>query len=276
MENDTKPLITIIMSILNVADDLKISLDNFDRQTFRDFELIIADGMSKDNPTAHVVGRSFPIRHFIQPDKGIYDAWNKVLPDARGDWIIFMGAGDEFDGPDVLERCAEYLRKMPEDVPMAYGQVKIIGENDQVVDMAGLPWPEATKRIQAMDMFPHQATFQRRSTLARYGDFAAEFRIAGDLEMILRLAAHHPPVYFPVTIAHFKYGGTSSHFKNRYKMTREAHLVLKRHGIPHRSRFKLLKAWIISFLWRRLPNNAVNRISDVYRSLLGKKVRYGK
>lgn len=268
------PLFTIVMAIRNVGTDLQESLDSFERQSYKNFEVVVADCNSTDDPSQYMSGRPFPIRHVVQGDKGIFDAWNKVLPLARGEWINFMGAGDHFVTDRTLDEVAVVLKAMPEDVLMAYGLVDVIGENDEVVRRCGAPWPQARIEIGRFDMFPHQATFQRRSTLDRFGLFDDTYRIAGDTEMILRLAAWRAPEHFSILVAHFRYGGTSSIPKNRLASVREMHRVMTRYGVPNQAWRFMPKARVVDFLYRTLPQDKLQRVIDLYRGMTGRKPRF--
>ena len=273
-EDRPSPFVTIVVAIRNVAAELKDSLDTFSRQTRRDFEVLIADCNSADDPAQHFAGRDYPITHVVQSDTGIYDAWNKVLPQARGEWLIFLGAGDTFAAADTLEKAVHILGNLPDQVLMAYGQVNVVGENGEVLRQCGAPWPLALAEISRFDMFPHQATFQRRRTLAEYGLFDASYRIAGDTDMILRLAAKHAPFHFDLTVANFRYGGTSSSPNGRLSSIREMIRVMKAHGVPNRSTKFLVKAATLDLMNRLLPERVLHRMINFYRVVTGRKARY--
>lgn len=268
------PLFTIIVSIRNAADDLKQTLDNFSDQTGASFEVLIPDCNSTDDPAQHFGGRAYPIGHVVQPDTGIYDAWNKVLPQARGEWVIFMGAGDTFVANDVLARAAKILNHLPDDVLMAYGRVNVVAENGEIVRQSGAPWSEALDEITRFDMFPHQATFQRNRSFAQHGLFDARYRIAGDTDMILRLAQIQPPVHFPLTIANFQYGGTSSTPRHRLSTIREMSRGMERYGIANAGIKAHIKAVVLVAMHRTLPQSLLHRMIDVYRLATGRKRRY--
>lgn len=272
----TTPFFTILVAIRNVGTDLRESLDSFERQSWRDFEVVIADCNSTDNPEQYIKDRPFPIRHVVQGDKGIYDAWNKVLPLARGEWINFMGAGDHFVTDHTLEEVAGALKAMPEDVLMAYGLVDVVGENDEVVLSAGLPWEAQLREIAEFGMYPHQATFQRRDTFERFGYFDDSFRIASDVEMLLRLAKHKTPEYFSVKVANFQFGGASNVPKNKLRALEERNAILHLHGVNPRSYgFFKVKAVAVDFLYRTLPEDKLRRVIDLYRVVTGRKPRFG-
>ncbi|MBC2835120.1 glycosyltransferase [Gemmobacter straminiformis] len=265
---------TIVVSIRNAAVDLSKTLDNFALQTFVNFEVLIADCNSTDDPAQYVTARPYPIVHIVQTDYGIYDAWNRVLPQARGRWVIFMGAGDTFKCPNTLQDAAEFLSRLPDNVLMAYGRVDVLGENGNLMYDCGAPWSQALNHIRRFELFPHQATFQRTDTFTRFGLFDAQYRIAGDRDMILRLAAVFEPVFFPQTVANFRYGGTSSVPEKRLMSIFEMSAVMAKHNIKPKSSFPLIKATVLNLLTYVLPESVLYRMVDAYRIATGRKRRY--
>lgn len=95
--------LTIITVCFNAADDLKKTLDSILTQTFTDFEYLVVDGGSKDNTLALLefykplfAKENKVFRYVSEPDQGTYDAMNKGIQLAKGEWINYMNAGDSF------------------------------------------------------------------------------------------------------------------------------------------------------------------------------------
>ncbi len=273
--NQLSPLVTIVVAIRNVGIDLKQTLDDFDTQGFQNFEVLIADCNSTDDPGQYLIDRRYPIRHVMQGDTGIYDAWNKVLPLAQGEWLLFMGAGDTFVAPDVLECVASHLSVITDDVLMAYGKVDVMGENGKVVQSCGAPWPTMRADLTHFGIYPHQATFQRRRTLDLYGTFNDQYRICGDIEMVLRLAGHQDPVFIPVVVAHFQFGGTSTVMHNRLSTIRERHRAMLEHGLAHSYWKHWAKANVSRLIAIVLSERSMQQLVDAYRHFVGREKRFG-
>ena len=87
--------ISIIIATWNAAKTLRTCLDSIVPQLNKDVELILVDGGSKDetNEIIDSYGDKVSV-HISEPDKGIYDAWNKGVKVAKGDWVMFVGADD--------------------------------------------------------------------------------------------------------------------------------------------------------------------------------------
>ncbi|MDR2799848.1 MAG: glycosyltransferase, partial [Desulfovibrio sp.] len=176
---------SLIIATLNAGKRLEKALSSIFGQTWPEYEVIVQDGGSADNTLdlpARYAGR-LSLRS--EPDCGIYDAWNRAVERASGDWGLFLGADDRLLGTDVLARCARHLETLPEGIVFAYGDLLegngfwrrlLIRRSLRTVytmmtDTIGLPFP---------------STFTRMSAL-RTHRFDTSFRIAGDHEFTARL-----------------------------------------------------------------------------------------
>lgn len=111
--------ITIVTVVRNDRAGLQRTCDSIARQGSADFEWWVVDGASTDGTAqlAQALQAQFTRGNVIsEPDRGLYDAMNKGLRAARGDYILFLNAGDQFAGPDVLERIADALRGSDTDI----------------------------------------------------------------------------------------------------------------------------------------------------------------
>lgn len=267
---------TIVIAIRNAAKEMAATLDNLDAQSFRDIEVIIADCNSTDNPGQYLQNRAYPIQHVVQDDKGIYDAWNKVLPLAQGEWVSFMGAGDQYATEQTLTQVAEILNALPNETLMAYGKIDVLGENGKVLHSAGLPWPAQLRGTACFDnMYPHQSTFQRRRSFSEYGYFDSSFAIAGDLEMALRLSMAREPIFFDLKVASFGLGGVCSKPVNKLRTFKEVASALRRYNIQRRNGlFAFWKSGTVALLTRFLPQSLLHVVVDFYRQMTGRKPRF--
>src|SRR5882757_1455688 len=104
------PLISIVTSTYNAAAGLPYTMRSIFRQTSLDYEWIVIDGGSTDG-TVDLLKQyqDMPLFWISEKDRGIYDAWNKACRIARGQWLIFLGAGDELASASVLEEISEIL-----------------------------------------------------------------------------------------------------------------------------------------------------------------------
>ena len=106
---------SVVTITYNAADVLKPTLDSVLRQSFPTIEHIIVDGASTDNTLAIAdaykelsdsAENGHVVRIKSEPDKGLYDAMNKGLARANGDYVVFLNAGDRFPAADTIEKVA--------------------------------------------------------------------------------------------------------------------------------------------------------------------------
>lgn len=113
--------ITVITICYNAQKEIEMTMRSVLEQTFGDYEYIIVDGKSEDNTLAVIkkVRDEYPdkkVKFFSEPDKGIYDAMNKGIRLASGEWVCMMNAGDRFASNTVLRNVFQ----MPIDENIAF------------------------------------------------------------------------------------------------------------------------------------------------------------
>lgn len=142
-----------------------------------------------------------------EEDKGIYDAMNKGLGRAKGDWIFFMGSDDAFYSDDVLQTIAETIEKNTGAL-LVYGNVQLnkpIGYHHTGLIYAG----EFDAEKLLKKNICHQSAFYHRSLFATYGLFKTAYPIFADYDFNLRCFNRIKSVYLDCLIAHFNVGGLS-------------------------------------------------------------------
>lgn len=262
--------ISIITITYNNLSGLRKTAESVARQSYRDFEWVIVDGDSTDGTKAYlealrkngacfvggkvnsasaVSGESCAcpvdmdtqclpeeIRIVSEPDKGVYDAQNKGIRLATGDYCFFLNAGDCFCGAEVLalmfgamEGKEDYERvcgcgKSGEGIGSVRGEsgtgLPIVYGNEVVVDAAGkrVDYCRGVENPGFVDLYnscmKHQATFIPRALFAQYGDYDISLRICADWEWFFRVIAFHDEVhlvYKDVDVSLFENTGLSYH-----------------------------------------------------------------
>jgi glycosyltransferase involved in cell wall biosynthesis len=201
---------SIVTVTKNAAPTLAACIDSVARQTYRDKEYIVVDAASTDATLAiidrhrHVVTRCIS-----EPDNGIYNAMNKGVALATGDFIYFIGADDYFVDPAVLDDVAAFLADNP-GCDYLYGGISVRHPDGRVTDFLPPPPPEALEFL-VCGCLPHQASFASRRAFALAGDFDERYRIAGDYDWFLRVVSHPELVTRRIdrTIASFRVDGRS-------------------------------------------------------------------
>lgn len=199
---------SIIVPTLNSGSSISFAIESILNQTFQAFEIIIVDGLSVDD-TLNIAMRfgDERIKVVSQKDKGIYDAMNKGIEIANGEYLYFMGSDDTFYGSNVLNNIKERLATANPRV--LYGNVRMRGSNQWVPDGLIHAGEFNLKRLLSHNI-SHQAIFYHRSVFNELGKFNIKYPIFADYDMNLRCFASYPFVYIDEIVANFKVGGASS------------------------------------------------------------------
>lgn len=255
MQNDLstsgQPLITVIIAVYNGAATLQQCIDSVLQQTYRNIELIVIDGGSLDatmNVLAPYLDR---LNYWVsEPDKGIYDAWNKGLAQTHGEWVCFLGADDYFWDDTVLAKAALTLISLPADIRVAYGKIMVVDEHNAVLHDSGQPWSAIGHRFRSLMCIPHPATMHRASLFARHGKFDDTFLIAGDYDLLLReLKAGQAWFMEGLVTAGVRQGGISTDPANILLAMHEIRRAQKKQDITFPP---LLWLWTIAKVYLRL------------------------
>ena len=233
--------LSIITINYNNAEGLRKTLASVASQTFRDFEHIIVDGGSTDGSVEIIreytsangaqrggcqtgqksqTGRTKEcpqIRWISEKDRGIYDAQNKGIRLAHGEYCYFLNAGDTFCNEHVLELIFKpltfNLSPLTSTPDILYGNEIIVDGNGQRVGIArGVENPNFVDLYNSC--MKHQASFIRRELFERYGMYDDTMRICADFDWFFRVIAFHDDVtlqYKDVDIAYFENTGLSYH-----------------------------------------------------------------
>lgn len=274
-------LISVIVPVLNSAPTLSQCIHSVTSQTYADKELIVLDGGSTDGSMAIIKANAGGIAHWSsEPDLGIFDAFNKGIRRATGQWLYFFGADDFFASPEVLDKVAGYLKSAHADTRIAYGQVSLLGDAGEVLRLLGEPWQSARRKFRAYMPISHQGVFHHRSLFDRRGTFDTSYRFAGDYDLLLGEIQENEALFIPDTIiAMHRSGGASGKAENEIRVLWELRKAQRKHGItipPLGWATRLLAAWTHAILRRTLGQKAGMAIIDRLRRLVGKQPHWTK
>lgn len=238
----TGSTLTIVIATYNCASDLESCLSSIYAQTYPHIEIVISDGGSTDGTVDVIEAHADRLGGWLsEPDKGIYDAWNKALPMVSGEWVYFLGADDTLYDPDSIAQAMTALDQIPEGALVAYAQTQFV-RTDGTTRIMGEPWDETRRQMRAQMALPHQAVFHAHALFDRFGGFDGTFQIAGDYKLIMTSLQDVDPVFLgPIIIANQHAGGKSGLRRNRVSALREFRAVQKDLGLP------MSPAWLWSF-----------------------------
>lgn len=242
--------ITYITITYQAETTLGPTLDSVLGQDYEHIEHIIVDGASTDgtlNLATDYAHRSdakacgHRVLITSEPDQGIYDAMNKGLRSATGDYVCFLNAGDRLptthtasDIARVVEQAVDVAMQQP---AVVYGDTDIVDQQGRFLAHRHLSAPERLGwRSFCRGMLVCHQAFYARSDYAVQTPFDTNFRFSADVDWCIRIMrqAHHdraPLVNAHAVVAHYLGEGTTT--RNHKASLRERFAVMRRHyGLP--------------------------------------------
>ena len=181
--------ISIITVTYNAASVLKRTLDSVKAQSWQQIEHLIIDGASKDETIsmAETYKAQCPYEVVIlsEPDKGLYDAMNKGLRLATGDYLVFLNAGDTLHAADTLETIVHSAQPLP---GVLYGDTAITDEQGNFLHLRRLRPPKklSWKSFRQGMLVCHQA-FYALTDIAKDLPYDPRYRYSADVDWCIRV-----------------------------------------------------------------------------------------
>lgn len=183
-----QPKFSIITVTYNAEEVLERTIQSVLSQTYRQVEYILVDGGSKDNTLQLAHKYSDQISRIIsEPDQGLYDAMNKGIRLATGDYLCFLNAGDKLHDSETLQRTIDSLNGNP--LPdVIYGETAITDNNGQFLHMRRLSAPNILnwKSFKQGMLVCHQAFWTHRK-LAIAHPYDLQYRFSADFDWCIRI-----------------------------------------------------------------------------------------
>ena len=201
--------ISIITATYNAETVLENMIQSIILQKTNEIEFIIIDGNSKDNTIKIIKNYNTYIDYFVsEPDKGIYDAWNKGIVAAKGEWLMFIGADDELL-PDAINKYLDLLNsKDLSSYDYISAQNEFINDENRILKIVGngAKW----KLMRRGNSAAHVASLHHKKNLfGSIGYYNLNYKICADYELLLRKKNSLKSYFFKTKIAKMKVGGMS-------------------------------------------------------------------
>lgn len=179
--------VSIIIAVRNGAETLAQCIDSILRQEDCRVELIVVDALSDDGTEEIIRSYGDVVTHYIrEADTGIYDAWNKALRVATGEWCAFLGADDQFASESSLASLL-HVARLPGAKPyFVFGSVRFFDGSEPLLNMHEVP--DLVSHLRRGKMIAHVGSLHRREGLEMLGGFDATYKVLGDWPMVLGLA----------------------------------------------------------------------------------------
>lgn len=224
---------TIITIVWNGRELLEGTFESVATQTFSDFEYLVIDGGSTDGTVDFLIEKQsvalkFNYRFLTEKDNGLYDAMNKGLRLATGEFVCFLNAGDHLFETTTLEKLA----KLADDsVDLIYGETMLVDENRRPAGtMSELSTRRLPARLSANSMqrgmvVVHQSVYLRRQ-MAPFYDLS--WKLCADIDWLINcLKQSRKTVNSGLILTNYLMGGMS---KRRHRASlKERFLILKKH-----------------------------------------------
>lgn len=243
------PKITIITVCYNAINSIEKTIISILSQTYKNLEYIIIDGGSTDGTIDVIKKYEKQISYWkSEPDKGVYDAMNKGIELATGEWVNFMNAGDSFYNTEVLQSLNLYFSDSQTDIIYGDTCIEINNKNKYRVI------PENISNIELHLPFCHQSCFVK-SSIIKNNLFLLQYKYVADYAMFYKFyQLGYKFKYINHIISNYQIneGLTAS---NMYKCYLETFTVNKRKPAINKWRVKMN-----SILITILPNKLTNKI----------------
>lgn len=220
--------VSIVTITYNAARTLQRTLDSVACQTYADIEHLIIDGVSKDDTVAIAERYKAASRHEVviqsEPDKGLYDAMNKGLQKATGDYLVFLNAGDTLYAPDTIETVVKPTANSQKPIAVIYGDTAITDAEGNFLHLRTHRPPEQLtwKSFKQGMLVCHQA-FYVLTSLARQIPYDLQYRHSADVDWCIRIMREAERQQLALVnthaiLANFEEGGdTTQHHRDSLK-----------------------------------------------------------
>jgi len=200
--------VSVVTISYNEGTRLESTVESVALQTYQKVEYIVIDGGSNDGSIDIINKYNYGIDHYSsEPDQGKYDAMNKGLNIASGDWIIFMNAGDTFLDKNTLSEAVSNFSNMEN---IYFGRANIMSLNNE-------SWLYPAKFIDTSNIHKwlkknlpnHQATFFPKS-FYKFNLYDTSLDISADSKYKEQALKDCPYTFLNMTVCNFFIGGVSS------------------------------------------------------------------
>lgn len=222
------PKISIITICYNAASVITSTLESVAMQSYDDIEYIIVDGASRDDTLTKVAEICPRAIVKSEPDRGIYDAMNKGICLASGDYLWFLNAGDSLRHKDSVKQVVESINREGTPAPdILYGDTMIVSDKREDVGLRRLRPPHHLCKehfLRGM-LVCHQAFIVARKIVLPY---SLHYRLSSDYDWCIRmLERSRHTLEISAILVNYLQGGLSE--KKHWQSLRERFCIMRKH-----------------------------------------------
>lgn len=225
-----QPRISIITICYNAASTITRTLRSVSAQTYPNIQYLIIDGASKDNTLELVRELAPEAEIYSERDKGIYDAMNKGLDRATGDYVWYVNAGDALASPTTVEDLVRATCTGDSLPDVLYGDTRLIDAEDYDLGLRRLRPPHQLdwRSFRSGMLVCHQAFVAKRSISPHYD---LRYRFSADVDWCIRvLKEAKTTAFYPEPIALYLNEGTTT-ANHRASLIERFHIMRHHYGL---------------------------------------------
>lgn len=187
--------ISIITINYNNAFGLENTFRSVFSQLYKGFEYIVVDGGSTDASVEIIRNNNQDISFWVsERDTGIYNAINKGIAKATGDYLIFLNSGDCFSEPESLQKCNDFIEKNP-DADVYYGDIFVVNDKRSTTKWLRKHPDYLTLDFFQKDTINHQASLIRAELFNQFGSYPEHYKVASDYWLFLNCLLNNKKFY---------------------------------------------------------------------------------
>lgn len=218
--------VQIITAVKDPGKELLDTVASITQQTLKDWRWYIANGGELCDELIKIIDlNDSRITVCSKSDTGIYDAWNAACSRSKADWTIFLGSGDKLADQTVLERVNEHLKIIDPTIPrIAFGGCRLISHvSGRELRIQNNEWESMKNNFKyGRPCLPiHPETFHSSGLLDGNKIFDATFKVAGDVDVMLRALSHSQPISLPFIVSDVITGGISQDPRAGFRIYKE-------------------------------------------------------
>ena len=227
--------ISVITACYNRVNTVGNAINSVLKQSYPDVEYIVVDGASCDGTWEKIQQYGAKIgKALSEPDHGMYEAINKGIRMATGDYILLLHSDDQLYDDNVLKDVASFLETHPETDLLYADGIYVSADNPQHVVRNWRGHRFHRWKIRTGWLPLHTTCFIRRETMMEYGLYDEHYKIAADTDLLLRYISNKRVrvAYCPRYIVRMLMGGLSTDKARRKAMWKEDVAIYRTHHMP--------------------------------------------
>lgn len=255
-----KRKITIITVVYNDVNNIDQTIQSVLQQSFSDYEYVVIDGGSNDGTLDVIQSYNEKIDYILsEKDSGIYDAMNKGIKIATGEWLLFLNSGDQLFNLDILLKLNQFLSELSTCPAVIYGDVEVLIPDQQIKRVVKCKSLETIDRSMP---FNHQSTLIN-AKIHKKNLYNLDFRIVADYNLFLELYLKKEKfLYTDFPISTILAGGLSDSRRNKTflekRMVHDVYFPRRNNSMLYYG--SILRFYLSDYFKRLAPSNIVRKI----------------